>query len=307
MIPRARVGLGGVGRWAPPGKCCERPGTPAKLPGPQALPTPCAAGSQPRGPAPTQTHPCETWRAGPAGLSSVSLHAAHSRCGLQSETPGGQGAGRGRGWDPCSDLRPESFLASESPKQGGDTLMHLRASPAPSEATAVFSEGVGSGAGSGAGGERGRGWRGGWERSVMSAWTCWWGRPRPGLRLTAHSPAVFTHGGVGLGAVRPGPRWSRAQTLCPGPAPGHHAGRGCISSPDPGNGVCGAGRPRLLGPGCPGTWTRGPAAPVGTSCPAHGPAWCPRLRPLGPGQMVGGSAWRRAGATCRLPQDEMAF
>lgn len=102
----------------------------------------------------------------------------------------------------------------------------------------MFSEGVGSEVGSGVGGERGRGWRGGWERSVMSAWTCWWGQPRPGLRLAAHSPAVLTHGGVGLGAVRPGPGWSCAQTLCPGPVPGPPCWAGLHFQPRPwGSGV----------------------------------------------------------------------
>lgn len=101
VMPRARVGLGGVGRWAPPGKCCEHPGAPAKgAAGTPGTADPVCGGIPAGGPAPTQIHQHETRRSGLAGLSSVSLHAAHSRCGLQSETPGGQGAGRGRGWDP---------------------------------------------------------------------------------------------------------------------------------------------------------------------------------------------------------------
>lgn len=129
----------------------------------------------------------------------------------------------------------------------------------------MFSEGVRSEVGSGVGGERGRGRRGGWERGVMSTWTCplpggphprgrrLWGRqartrvePRPDpLSLTVLAPPCW--------AVLPLQPWPQ--------------GLGAQCRPTE--------APALLPPGCLGTWTRGPEAPVGTHPPTHGPAWCP--------------------------------
>lgn len=75
------------------------------LPRPQALPTPCVAGSWPRGPAPTQTH----WH---RGLESRPGESVLGLCTLLRAGVDGRvrprALGPGRARDPRRDLRPET-------------------------------------------------------------------------------------------------------------------------------------------------------------------------------------------------------